>query len=58
MTHNITVPTASPPGNRRVHKWIASNNRSAIPDRSNKEPININSGTAAKTYADETLPIT
>ena len=32
MTHRITVPTARPPGSRRVQRWIASNSRSAMPE--------------------------
>src|SRR5918996_716621 len=50
-THMRTVPIATPPGMRRVHMWMASNRRSAMPDCSNIEPMKMNSGTAASTLA-------
>ena len=51
-THISTVPMASPPGRRRVHRWIASNSRSAMPARSSIAPMKMNSGTAASTKFD------
>src|SRR5688572_2681307 len=51
-THIRTVAMASPPGSRRVHKWIASNNRSAMPARSSIAPMKMNNGTAASTKFD------
>lgn len=48
-THINMVPTASPPGRRRVQRCMASNRRSAMPARSSIEPMKTNSGTAAST---------
>ena len=44
-----TAPTASPPGRRRVHRWIASNSLSARPDRSSSAPMKTKSGIAPST---------
>ncbi len=44
----MIAPMPSPPGKRRVHMWMASNKRSAMPERSSMAPIKINSGTAAR----------
>ena len=54
ITHMMMVPMARPPGSRRVHRWTASNRRSAMPERSNIEPMNTNSGTAASTKLEAT----
>ena len=51
ITHIRMVPTAMPPGRRRIHIWIASNRRLAMPDCSNMAPMKMNSGTAASTCA-------
>ena len=51
-THIRMVAMASPPGSRRVHRWIASNRRSAMPARSSIAPMKMNSGTAASTKFD------
>ena len=57
MTHMTTVPTASPPGSRRVQRCTASNSCSAIPERSSIAPMKMNSGTAASTKFDPTASI-
>ena len=57
ITHMMTVPTARPPGMRRVHMWMASNRREAMPDASNMAPMKMNSGTAASTCAVATSSI-
>ena len=49
MTHMATVPSARPPGRRRVHRCTASNSSSAMPERSSMVPMKTNSGTAAST---------
>ena len=51
ITHITMVPTARPPGRRRIHIWMVSNRRLAMPDCSNMAPIKMNSGTAASTCA-------
>ena len=51
--HMITVASARPPGSLRVQMWIASNSRSAMPERSSIAPMKTNSGTAASTKFDE-----
>ena len=56
-THIRIVPTPSPPGMRRVHRWIASNSLRAMPDCSNIAPMKMNSGTAASTLASATSSI-
>ena len=49
-THMMMVPTASPPGIRRVHIWIASNSRLAVPERSSIAPMKTKRGAAAMTW--------
>ena len=48
-THISTVPTARPPGSRRVQRWMTSKRRSAMPERSIIAPMKTKRGTAAST---------
>src|SRR5918995_1538587 len=52
ITHMPTVPSARPPGKRRVQRCTASNSSSAMPERSSIVPMKTNSGTAASTKFD------
>ena len=57
ITHMTTVPTASPPGSRRVQRCTASNSFSAMPERSSIAPMKMNIGTAARTKFEATASI-
>ncbi len=52
MVPMMTAPTPSPPGIRRVHRWMAPNSRSAMPEFSSIAPMKMNKGTAARMELD------